>query len=248
MSDTSNNSLQHSSNQNLFSTFFFQHRDPSNTLFGLWTPLLNDSDSDEEMVDADDNTIQPPLPLNNIIPGNMTIQTMNQRMRNWSPRYRYIPLINNFINNDPLTRATNNLITRSFAEDTPKYKYILSEKGKSQIEFKKFNQQDFSDQLTCPITQDEFKNDQIVAQLPCQHIFEKEAIMTWVQKENASCPSCRFKLDSIEEEIKKDPVSNTRITITNLLNFIERQEQQREEEDIQRAIMASLNDAEGPDF
>ena len=126
MSDTSNNSLQHSSNQNLFSTFFFQHRDPSNTLFGLWTPLLNDSDSDEEMVDADDNTIQPPLPLNNIIPGNMTIQTMNQRMRNWSPRYRYIPLINNFIDQDPLARATNGLINRSFAEDSPKYKKILS--------------------------------------------------------------------------------------------------------------------------
>ena len=97
MSDPSNNSLQHSSNQNIFSTIFFQQRDPSNTLFGLWTPLLNDTDSDEEMVDADENLPQPP-PLSNIVPGNMTIQTMNQRMRHWSPRYRYIPLINNFIN------------------------------------------------------------------------------------------------------------------------------------------------------
>ena len=75
--------------------------------------------------------------------------------------------------------------------------------------------------------------------------------MKWVQNENASCPSCRFKLDSVEEEIKKDTnntISNTRLTITNLLNFIERREQQREEEDIQRAIMASLNDIEGTDF
>ena len=179
----------------------------------------------------------------------MTIQTMNERMANWSPRYRYIPLINNFIDSDPLARATNGLINRSFAEDSPKYKYILSENGKSQIEFKKFNKTDFSDQLTCPITQDQFEDDQIIAQLPCQHIFEKEAIMKWVQNENASCPSCRFKLDSVEEEIKKDTtISNTRLTITNLLNFIERREQQREEEDIQRAIMASLNDIEGTDF
>jgi len=284
MSDNSNNTinspLQHSSNQNfvninitppppstpsqpialvpppppplpqisnIFSTLILQHQDPSNNLMQLWT--FNE-DSDEEMMDADHN-----IPFNNIIPTNMTIQTMNERMANWSPRYRYIPLINNFIDQDPLARATNGLINRSFAEDSPKYKYILSENGKSQIQFKKFNKTDFFDQLSCPITQDQFEDDQIIAQLPCQHIFEKEAIMKWVQNENASCPSCRFKLDSVEEEIKKDTnntisntISNTRLTITNLLNFIERREQQREEEDIQRAIMASLNDIEGSDF
>ena len=232
---------------NIFSTLILQHSDPSNNLLGLWS--FNE-DSDEEMIDADENvSTDHSIPRNNILPTNMTIQTMNERMANWSPRYRYIPLINNFIDPDPLARATNGLINRSFAEDSPKYKYILSENGKSQIEFKKFNKNDFSDQISCPITQDQFEDDQIIAQLPCQHIFEKEAIMKWVQNENASCPSCRFKLDSVEEEIKKDTtVSNTRLTITNLLNCIERREQQREEEDIQRAIMASLNDIEGTDF
>ena len=233
---------------NIFSTLIFQHQDPSNNT--LWT--FQDDDGDEEMMDADENvTTDHNIPINNILPTNMTIQTMNERMANWSPRYRYIPLINNFIDQDPLARATNGLINRSFAEDSPKYKNILSENGKSQIQFKKFNKADFSDQLSCPITQDQFEDDQIIAQLPCQHIFEKEAIMKWVQNENASCPSCRFKLDSVEEEIKKDTnntISNTRLTITNLLNFIERREQQREEEDIQRAIMASLNDIEGTDF
>ena len=232
---------------NIFSTLILQHQDPSNNLMQLWT--FNE-DSDEEMVDADENvTADHDISINNILP--MTIQTMNERMSNWSPRYRYIPLINNFIVSDPLARATSGLINRSFAEDSPKYKYILSENGKSQIEFKKFNKTDFSDQCACPITQDQFEDDQIIAQLPCQHIFEKEAIMKWVQNENASCPSCRFKLDSVEEEIKKDTnntISNTTLTIGNLLNFIERREQQREEEDIQRAIMASLNDIEGSDF
>ena len=239
---------------NIFSTLILQQRDPSNNIFGLWGPIFEPPDSDEEMIDADENvTTDHNIPINNILPTNMTIQTMNERMANWSPRYRYIPLINNFISpaEGPLERAANGLINRSFAEDSPKYKYVLSENGKSQIEFKKFNKNDFSDQISCPITQDQFEDDQIIAQLPCQHIFEKEAIMKWVQNENASCPSCRFKLDSVEEEIKKDTnntISNTRLTITNLLNFIERREQQREEEDIQRAIMASLNDIEGTDF
>ena len=238
---------------NIFSTLILQHSDPSNNLMQNLSFWTFNEDSDEEMIDADENvTTDYNIPINNnILPTNMTIQTMNERMANWSPRYRYIPLINNFIDQDPLARATNGLINRSFAEDSPKYKYILSENGKSQIEFKKFNKTDFSDQLSCPITQDQFEDDQIIAQLPCQHIFEKEAIMKWVQNENASCPSCRFKLDSVEEEIKKDTnntISNTRLTISNLLNFIERREQQREEEDIQRAIMASLNDIEGTDF
>ena len=220
---------------NIFSTLILQQQDPSNNIMRLWSHAIFE-DSDEEMIDAETE--------DNFIQTNMTIQTMNERMSNWSSRHRYIPLINNFISptEGPIERAANNLINRSFSEDSPKYKYILSERGKSQIEFKKFNKNDFCNQLSCPITQDKFEDDQIIAQLPCQHIFEKEAIMKWVQNENASCPSCRFKLDSDEEEIKKD-TTLSRVTITNLLNFIERREQQREEEDIQRAIMASLNDS-----
>ena len=73
--------------------------------------------------------------------------------------------------------------------------------------------------------------------------------MKWVQRENASCNSCRFKLDSVEEENKKDTTSsNTTVTINNLLNFIERRELEREEEDVQRAIIASLNDINSADF
>jgi hypothetical protein len=239
---------------NIFSTLILQQQDPSNNIMRLWSHALFE-DSDEEMVDVEENIAIENIPINNFIQTNMTIQTMNERMANWSSRHRYIPLINNFINAnpepdpDPLTRAANSLIRRSFVEDSPKYKYVLSENGKSQIELKNFNKQNFSDQLTCPITQEKFEDDQIVAQLPCKHIFEREAIMKWVQRENASCPSCRFKLDSVEEEIKKDTTSsNTTVTINNLLNFIERRELEREEEDVQRAIIASLNDINGADF
>ena len=64
---------------NIFSTLILQHQDPSNNLMQLWT--FNE-DSDEEMVDADENvTADHDISINNILP--MTIQTMNERMSNW---------------------------------------------------------------------------------------------------------------------------------------------------------------------
>ena len=210
----------------------------SNNIFELWGELIRGNtipDSDEEMVDADSV---------------VTIQSINARISNWSNQYTYIPLFNNYVvpdntpDVDAVNRAANGLITRSFVEDGPKYKNVLSERGKSIIKFVKYNSEKFSKQSMCPITQEEFEKDQVVAQLPCGHIFEKESVMKWLENQNASCPNCRSKLDSVEEEIKKEP----RLTITNLLNYIEQREQRREEEDVQRAIMASLRDISGNTF
>ena len=211
----------------------------SNNIFELWGELIRGNtipDSDEEMVDADSV---------------VTIQSINARISNWSNQYTYIPLFNNYVvpdnnapNMDAVSRAANGLITRSFVEDGPKYKNVLSERGKSIIKFVKYNSEKFSKQTMCPITQEEFEKNQVVAQLPCGHIFEKESVMKWLENQNASCPNCRSKLDSVEEEIKKEP----RLTITNLLNYIEQREQRMEEEDVQRAIMASLRDIGGNTF
>ena len=41
-----------------------------------------------------------------------------------------------------------------------------------------------------------------VSQLPCGHIFEPDAIIKWLKKENASCPVCRKPLQS--KEVKKN--------------------------------------------
>ena len=70
--------------------------------------------------------------------------------------------------------------------------------------------------------------------------------MRWLEKENANCPVCRYKLDSREEEVPKDPPINQRtrirMTLNSLRDYIERMEEEREQDDIQRAIMASLAD------
>ena len=203
----------------------------SNGIFEVWSEFIYNEDNDVEMGEAEND------------PSNVTIQGIQNIFSNWS--YRYIPLVNNFIMPNNLD-TVGRTVTRSFDEDLPKYKNVLSSMGKSIIKFINFNKEKFPDQLLCPITQEKFKKDQNIALLPCGHIFEKDAVMKWLENENASCPSCRFKLDSVEEEIKKDPIS--RFSITNLLNYIDRREQEREDEDVQRAIMASLKDIDGADF
>lgn len=138
------------------------------------------------------------------------------------------------------------LLDTSFAEDKAKYKYVLSSKGLEQLKKEKFSIEKFKDQTDCPINQEKFIEGEEIVSLPCNHIFKKDGIMRWLEKENANCPVCRYKLDSREEEIPKNPPINQRtqirLTLDNLRNYIQRLEEDREQDDIQRAIMASLAD------
>ena len=88
--------------------------------------------------------------------------------------------------------------------------------------------------------------------MPCGHIFEPDAIIKWLKKENASCPVCRKPLQS--KEVKKNllntvidsssnrlPTRRPNLSSRNIvLGFMERQIQREEEEELQAAIMESL--------
>ena len=50
---------------------------------------------------------------------------------------------------------------------------------------------------TCPITLIDFKENQDIIKLPCNHCFIPDAILHWLEKEKAECPMCRLKLDHI---------------------------------------------------
>ena len=152
-------------------------------------------------------------------------------------------------NNEPNFFPVNNyipLLNTSFAEDKPKYKYVITSKGLEKLKKLDFSIEKFKDQTNCPIKQEKFVEGEEIISLPCNHIFKKDAIMHWLQKENANCPVCRYKLDSKEEEIPKEPPINQRtrirMTLNNLRDYIDRIEEERENDDIQRAIIASLND------
>lgn len=241
MSDFSNNnvfsSLQPSNNEiNNILVIMNNILEQNNIISNEEIPLINEEeDFPDDLPDLISDTFDPS--------GGMTIQIMNRINSGWNRRSAYIPFLNA---TSSFIYSPSNVLFRSFNEDKAKYKHILSEKGKEQIKIVQYFKEKFPNQSVCLITQDSFEEEQEISILPCKHIFTTDAIMHWVEKENASCPKCRFKLNSIEKEIEitsSPPVRRTRtLSVRNILEGIERRQEQQEEADIQRAIMASLRD------
>jgi|TARA_B110000495_G_C23002707_1_gene591929 hypothetical protein len=164
----------------------------------------------------------------------------------------YIRFVEDLLSLPPINITSQNsqmeTILRNTLHEKSAYKKILSEEGKKSINKVKYTKEIHKDLICCPITQNDFSENDKISQLPCGHIFDSSAILQWLTTEKAECPCCRFKLDSIEK--KKDEVENIvsplprnenvifsrSRTTSRLRNFILMQE----EEDMQTALMASL--------
>lgn len=132
------------------------------------------------------------------------------------------------------------------------YKNVLSDEGENAIKTVIYKKGEFPND-SCSVTLMDFEEGQEVSQLPCGHIFEKDAVLKWLKDENASCPVCRKPLASkeVKKEKKNVVLMNTArtqrrppIVRTNnfMQNYIQRQIQREEEAEIQAAIIASLRD------
>lgn len=130
----------------------------------------------------------------------------------------------------------NQILQESLQDDNP-YINVLSDEGKKQLNYVIYsNNLDNSDnsnnsitftEKICPITQDEFEENELIVQLPCKHYFSKLAIEKWLIEEQATCPICKFALKS--KEIKKNiTTQNPFVQIIN--NFEELAEEQISEE------------------
>jgi len=132
------------------------------------------------------------------------------------------------------------------------YKTVLSDDGEKSIEYCKYSREKYPNDTVCSMTLCEFQEGVDIAKLPCDHIFEKEAILKWLKDENASCPVCRKPLESKEvKKINKVPTRHTQVVRRRasnqiLRNLIDNQIRREEEEELQAAIMASLIDAQAP--
>ena len=111
-------------------------------------------------------------------------------------------LMPSFINSNSISNLMNETLN-----EVPKYKNVLSEKGKTALKRKKYRKNCCQND-TCAITQDKFKTNELVIVLPCKHGF-KEEVLEWLEKENAECPMCRYKLES--KEIKMKNIKRKRI-------------------------------------
>ena len=54
----------------------------------------------------------------------------------------------------------------------------------------------------CPITQEEFEENEDIIVLPCNHYSKEDGIRTWLEKNKAICPVCRYQIKYKEERIE----------------------------------------------
>lgn len=77
-------------------------------------------------------------------------------------------------------------------------KHVLSDEGESNLTIINYDENKCP-YKTCPILNTDFSDNQLIIELPCKHIFDKDSIENWLKNEKAECPVCRFKLPSKEK-------------------------------------------------
>ena len=119
-----------------------------------------------------------------------------------------LPLANNFINSQVnQNQSINRILNDSLLMRNTPYKKILSEKGEEQLKIIKYIKEN-CEQDSCCITFEDFEEGQDIIELPCKHIFDPEAINTWLKEESNKCPVCRFELDYIEVKDEENEEKN----------------------------------------
>jgi len=137
----------------------------------------------------------------------------------------YLNTSNDNLLNLPFQNRINsfqNVLNNSLMEKKA-YKKVISDKGKDTL--KEIIYDDSKYETTeCVISMDEFHNGDKIIQLPCNHIFHKKSIKTWLCEESHKCPVCRYELDF--KEIKNDEnfiisnennIDTSRNTVTQML-------------------------------
>ena len=169
----------------------------------------------------------------------------NQLLNNTITNNVIIPYPNTYFSQNFEDRIVNSIINESFYDKNP-IKNVISEEGKESIKFIKWNQE--NPLKNCPIFLNEFKEDDEIAILPCNHCFSKEAVMYWLTNENNSCPTCRFPLKSVEKKTQEcqyqsSPVQTFRNTpeAPSVFDFIlNRLEDHLEQRQLEQIILQSL--------
>ena len=107
------------------------------------------------------------------------------------------PLRNRTITLNPFTDQIQN--TRQFLQGNS-YKKVTKDKVIENI--KKIKYENDFNQKECPIMMVEFKEGEEISQLPCNHLFNTEALTRWLKNESYKCPVCRYELEFKEVKIR----------------------------------------------
>ena len=112
---------------------------------------------------------------------NLMSEGLNEYQNNNNSLNLFTQLFNNLNNNQ----------NQNQSEDIP---IVLTEESYNKLvkcDYKDIDDEIKSKNSKCMITLDEFKDDDKVVILPCEHIFKLEEITSWLKENSYKCPSCR---------------------------------------------------------
>lgn len=271
-------------------TMDIEHNIPSNFISSFLNRMDGSSNSTMEDIIPPIQSIRPP-PVqwandiwSSFIPDTSSNSTDNDLSNNinYNNGNVYIRFLEDMLQLPPLTITNNNLSTllrETLSGDKNPIKYVLSVDGEQKIETVEFDPEIYPDINGCPITIKEFKKGDMISKLPCNHLFNTDAILKWLKEEKAECPICRFKMESVEKKSERNDSSNniqvdrvmrhrnTRFSYPNtrgmhtfrpprmprrrhndhLRRLMLSRHEQEEQEELQAALLASLEDQYMPD-
>jgi len=97
-------------------------------------------------------------------------------------------------------------------------KKTITKNGLNQLKSKNFN-----DNLkceVCPITLENFNENDKIIELPCNHIFKEKGILRWLKEEHNCCPVCRKEIEGQEKIELENFLNLEKSALLNTTNII----------------------------
>ena len=172
----------------------------------------------------------------------------------------------------PLNNVDDEIINRTFTEQEI-IKKPISKDFLETLEKKEIDKEDIDNDNNCSICMDKFKLNDNVLILPCgeqKHYFHCDysetcsGILPWL-KENNTCPICRYEFpldddtndddtndddtndyNTLSEDVQPTPINNIFQHINNMMTRVIEEERSNilnEEEELQRAILNSIEES-----
>lgn len=120
-------------------------------------------------------------------------------------------LLNDIISNEiyiPVMRnSPSQTVLNASLYDRNPIRHVITDEVKSTLNPIKFRDvNEIENNSKCSILCENFKEDDDVIQLPCNHCFFVEPIMKWLTEDSCECPVCRYKFESMEKKIQTENV------------------------------------------
>ena len=103
------------------------------------------------------------------------------------------------------TSFIENFINNTITNNTHSPKKVITDDELRKLKHITFKKEDeINSNIECPIMCYEFNENEEIIKLPCQHNYNKEAILKWLNEESHTCPVCRYKFEY--KEIDSSPI------------------------------------------